>query len=102
MIRINLLGTPKAKSGKKGSAVSMPSMDMGGGGSPLRPDRSRRGHLLRSVNGDVLVPADREKKSIEVQMRLAEQKNRELADIKARYLERQTSGRCLQAPGRCH
>ena len=35
MIRINLLGAPKPKSGKKGSAVNMPSMDMGGGGSPL-------------------------------------------------------------------
>ncbi len=32
---------------------------------------------------------DREKKTIEVQIRLAEQKNRELADIKVRYMERQ-------------
>jgi Tfp pilus assembly protein PilN len=32
---------------------------------------------------------DSEKKSIAVKMRVAEQKNRELADIKARYLERQ-------------
>ncbi len=32
---------------------------------------------------------DREQKAIEVQARLAEQKNRELADIKVRYLERQ-------------
>jgi Tfp pilus assembly protein PilN len=32
---------------------------------------------------------NREKKSIEVQTRMAEQKNRELADIKVHYLERQ-------------
>jgi type IV pilus assembly protein PilN len=32
---------------------------------------------------------DREKKSIDTQMRQAEQKNRELADIKVKYLERQ-------------
>jgi Tfp pilus assembly protein PilN len=32
---------------------------------------------------------DREKKSIEIQTRVAEQKNRELADIKTRYMERQ-------------
>ena len=39
MIRINLLGAPKPKSGKKGSAVSMPAMDMGGVMlNPPRPD----------------------------------------------------------------
>ncbi|MFY9559125.1 MAG: PilN domain-containing protein [Terriglobales bacterium] len=41
------------------------------------------------LNGAIWYQADREKKSIAAQMRLAEQKNRELADIKARYLERQ-------------
>ena len=37
---------------------------------------------------------DREKKSIEIQTRVAEQKNRELADIKTRYI-------CLLYTSRC-
>jgi Tfp pilus assembly protein PilN len=88
MIRINLLGTPKAKSGKKGSAVSMPSMDMGGGGSPWIKVVAVL-VLFAVGNGMYWYHLDQQKKSIAAQMRIAEQKNRELADIKARYLERQ-------------
>jgi Tfp pilus assembly protein PilN len=88
MIRINLLGAPKPKSGKKGSAVNMPSMDMGGGGSPLLKIVAVL-VLFALANGMYWYHLDREKKSIAAQMRLAEQKNRELAEIKVRYLERQ-------------
>ena len=88
MIRINLLGAPKPKSGKKGSAVSMPSFEGGGGGSPLLKIVAVV-VLVAIGNGMYWYHLDREKKSIDAQMRLAEQKNRELADIKARYLERQ-------------
>ena len=88
MIRINLLGAPKPKSGKKGSAVSMPSMDMGGGGSPLIKVAAVV-ILFAIANGMYWYHLDREQKSIAAQMRLAEQKNRELAEIKARYMERQ-------------
>ena len=88
MIRINLLGAPKPKSGKKGSAVSMPAMDMGGGGSPLI--KAVAVLMLFAIgNGVYWYHLDSEKKSIAAQMRLAEQKNRELAEIKARYMERQ-------------
>src|SRR5882757_7230244 len=88
MIRINLLGAPKPKSGKKGSAVSMPAMDMGGGGSPLIKVVAVL-MLFAIGNGVYWYHLDSEKKSIAAQMRLAEQKNRELAEIKARYMERQ-------------
>jgi len=88
MIRINLLGAPKPKSGKKGSAVSMPALDMGGGGSPLI--KAVAVLMLFAIgNGVYWYHLDSEKKSIAAQMRLAEQKNRELAEIKARYMERQ-------------
>jgi type IV pilus assembly protein PilN len=87
MIRINLLGAPKPKSGKKGAAVNMPTMDMGGG-SPLMKVAAVL-IIFGVINAGYWYRLDHEKKAIAVQMRLAEQKNRELATIKARYLERQ-------------
>ena len=87
MIRINLLGSPKPK-GKKNVAVSMPSMDLGNLGGPLVQVAAVL-LIAGAVNGGYWYTLDREKKAIEVQSRLAEQKNRELADIKVRYMERQ-------------
>jgi len=87
MIRINLLGSPKPK-GKKNVAVSMPSMDLGNLGGPLVQVAAVL-LIAGAVNAGYWYTLDREKKTIEVQSRLAEQKNRELADIKVRYLERQ-------------
>ena len=88
MIRINLLGSPKPKSGKKGSAVTMPAIDLGGVFGPLLKVAAVVA-IAGVINVGYWYRLDREKKSLEVQMRQAEQKNRELADIKARYLERQ-------------
>jgi Tfp pilus assembly protein PilN len=88
MIRINLLGAPKPKGGKKGAAVNMPSMDMGSIGSPLLQVVVVLA-IVGAINGVYWQRLDHEKRAIESQMRVAEQKNRELADIKARYLERQ-------------
>ncbi len=88
MIRINLLGAPKPKSGKKSVAVSMPTMEIGNVGSPLLQIVAVLA-IVATVNGLYWYRLDHTKKVIEVQMRAAEQKNRELADIKARYLERQ-------------
>jgi len=87
MIRINLLGSPKPK-GKKNVGVSMPSMDFGNLGGPLIQVTAVL-LIAGALNAGYWYQLDREKKSIEVQTRLAEQKNRELADIKVRYLERQ-------------
>ncbi|HKN69456.1 MAG TPA: PilN domain-containing protein [Terriglobales bacterium] len=87
MIRINLLGSPKPK-GKKNVAVSMPSMDLGNLGGPLVQVAAVL-LIAGAVNAGYWYTLDRERKAIEVQSRLAEQKNRELADIKVRYMERQ-------------
>ena len=66
----------------------MPSVDMGEVGSPLL--KVIVCLLLAGVlNGAYWLQLDRQKKSIAIKMEQAEQKNRELADVKARYLERQ-------------
>ncbi len=87
MIRINLLGAPKPKS-KKGSSVSMPSFDFGNLGGPIIQVAAVL-LIASAVNVSYWYKLDRERKTIEVQTRVAEQKNRELADIKMKYLDRQ-------------
>jgi Tfp pilus assembly protein PilN len=87
MIRINLLGSPKPK-GKKGPAFSMPSFDLGNLGGPV-VQIAAVVLIAGALNYGYWYQLDREKKSLEVQTRLADQKNRELADIKVRYMERQ-------------
>jgi len=86
MIRINLLGTPRPK-GKKSMALAMPSMDFNVG-SPMMQVAAVV-VIVGVLNVGYWYKLDREKKSIAEQMQNAEAKNRELADIKARYLERQ-------------
>jgi len=87
MIRINLLGSPKPK-GKKNVAVSMPSFEFGNLGGPMVQVAAVL-LIAGALNFGYWYQLDRQKKSIELQTRVAEQKNRELADIKARYMERQ-------------
>jgi type IV pilus assembly protein PilN len=89
MIRINLLGGAKPK-GKKsaGPALSMPSFEFGNLGGPVIQVAAVL-LIAGAVNYGYWYKLDRQKKTIEVQTRLAEQKNRELADIKVRYMERQ-------------
>jgi type IV pilus assembly protein PilN len=87
MIRINLLGSPKPK-GKKGPAFNMPSFDLGNLGGPVLQVAVVL-LIAGAVNSAYWYQLDREKKSIDVQARAAEQKNRTLADIKVKYLERQ-------------
>jgi type IV pilus assembly protein PilN len=87
MIRINLLGAPKPKS-KRGSAASMPSFEVGDAGSPKM--KVLVGVVIAAVlNLGYWYQLDKQKQSIAKQMAVAEQRNRELADVKARYLERQ-------------
>jgi type IV pilus assembly protein PilN len=87
MIRINLLGSPKPK-GKKGPAFNMPSFDLGNLGGPILQVTVVL-LIAGAVNAAYWYQLDREKKSIDVQARAAEQKNRTLSDIKVKYLERQ-------------
>jgi Tfp pilus assembly protein PilN len=87
MIRINLLETAKGKNKRGGPA--MPSIEMGDMGSP------KLKVLVVLVVAGVLnfgywYRLDRQARMIASQMQAAQEKNRELSDVKARYLERQT------------
>ncbi|SRR5579884_1520473 len=88
MIRINLLGAPKPKN--KRSAVPAVTFEMGMGepGSP-KLKIVIVVLLAASLNGLYWYRIDRQTQTIAKKMQQAEQKNRELADVKARYLERQ-------------
>jgi len=87
MIRINLLGSPKPK-GKKGPAINMPSFDFGNLGGPMIQVAAVL-LIAGAINVGYWYQLDRESKAIQLKARVAEQKNRELADIKVRYLDRQ-------------
>ena len=87
MIRINLLGAPKPK-GKKSAPVSLPSVELSSVGTPLMWVVVVL-IVAGALNAGYWYKLDREKKSLEARTRIAEQRNRELADIKARYVERQ-------------
>ena len=87
MIRINLLGSPKPK-GKKGPAFNMPTFEVGNLGGPMIQVAAVL-LIAGALNAGYWYQLDREKKSIEVRALVAEQKNRELAAVKVRYLERQ-------------
>src|ERR1019366_3092084 len=90
MIRINLLENSKGKNKRAGGGgPAMPTMEMGDLGSP------KLKVLVVLVVAGLLnfgywYRLDRQTKSIAGAMQGAEQKNRELSDVKARYLERQT------------
>jgi len=90
MIKINLLETNKGK-GKRGSGgggPSMPSMEMGDMGSP-KLKLLVIAVLVGLINLGYWYRLDHQGKAIAARMQVAEQKNRELADVKARFLERQ-------------
>ncbi|HKS75131.1 MAG TPA: PilN domain-containing protein [Terriglobales bacterium] len=89
MIRINLLGAPKPKSKRGSAAVAAVSvMEAGDSGSPMLKVAVVL-LLCAGFNFYRWHQLDHEKKDIAQKMAQAEQKNHELADVKARYLERQ-------------
>jgi Tfp pilus assembly protein PilN len=87
MIRINLLGAPKPKS-KRSSMPTMPTFEVGNLGTPLLKVAVAL-MLAAGVNYFYWHQLDKQKQTIAKNMAAAEQKNRELADVKQRYLERQ-------------
>ena len=88
MIKINLLETSKGKGKRGGSAPALPTMEMGDMGSPklkiliivVIVGLGNLGYWYR---------LDNLSKQIDAKMKVAEQKNRELADVKAKFLDRQ-------------
>jgi Tfp pilus assembly protein PilN len=90
MIKINLLETAKGKNKRGGgSGPSMPTMEMGNMGSPTLKLLIIL-VLAGLANLMVWYRLDHQGKAIAVRMDEAQKKNRELADVKARFLERQT------------
>ncbi len=88
MIKINLLETNKGK-GKRGGGSSLPTMEIGDMGSPKLKVLVVL-VLAGLFNMGYWYRLDHMSKELAAKMKVAEQKNRELADVKARFMERQT------------
>ncbi len=88
MIRINLLGTAKPK-GKRGSAaVTAPTIEFGEVGSP-KVKVLVAIMIAVAFNAGYWYRLDHQAQDIATKMKVAEQQNRELSGVKAKYLERQ-------------
>jgi len=87
MIRINLLERSKGKS-KRATGSSAAVVEVSGGGSPLIKILLVLA-VFAAGNFFYWHHLDSQKREIATKMAAAEQHNRELADVKARYLERQ-------------
>lgn len=88
MIRINLLGAAKQKGKRGGAGSSMPAMEAGPGGSPKIKILVVL-MIAALLNAGYWYQLDKQKQDIATKMEAAEKKNRELAEVKARYMERQ-------------
>jgi Tfp pilus assembly protein PilN len=89
MIKINLLESSKAKNKRAGgNGPAMPTMELGSLGSPKLKVLVVV-LIAGALNFGYWYRLDKQGKTIAAQMQAAEQKNRELSDVKARYLERQ-------------
>ena len=86
MIRINLLGAPKPKNRR--AALAAPTMEIGSVSSPTVKILVAIA-LAAAFNGYTWYHLQNQAQDIAAKMRVAEQKNRELSDVKAKYMERQ-------------
>jgi type IV pilus assembly protein PilN len=87
MIRINLLGAQKGKN-KRSAASAAAVMEVGDVGSPKMKVLVVL-VLAALVNVGYWYQLDKQHRDIAAKMEVAMRKNAELADVKARYLERQ-------------
>ena len=87
MIRINLLGAQKGKN-KRSAASAAAVMEVGDVGSPKMKVLVVL-ILAALVNVGYWYQLDKEHRDIAAKMEVAMRKNAELADVKARYMERQ-------------
>jgi type IV pilus assembly protein PilN len=87
MIRINLLGTAKPKN-RRSAGPSAPSIEVGDVGSPKVKVLVAL-MLAIALNGGYWYRLDHQAQDIAAKMKVAEQKNRELSEVKVKYLERQ-------------
>ena len=87
MIRINLLGSSKPKN-RRSAGPAAPTIEVGDVGSPKVKVLVAL-MLAVAFNGFTWYHLDRQAQDIAAKMKVAEQKNRELSDVKAKYLERQ-------------
>jgi Tfp pilus assembly protein PilN len=95
MIKINLLENSKGKGKRGGSGPSMPTMEMGDMGSPKLKILAIMvivglGNLMYWYHLNNLG------KAIDDKVKVAEQRNRELADVKAKFLDRQNQANLYQ------
>jgi len=95
MIKINLLETAKGKGKRAGSGPSMPTMEMGDMGSPTLKVLVIV-IIVGLVNLGYWYRLDHEGKAIAVKMDDAQRRNRELADVKSKFLERQNQASIYQ------
>src|SRR5258708_21250587 len=89
MMKINLLENSKGKSKRGRSGPSMPTMEMGDMGSPKLKVLAVL-VVVGLFNLGYWYRLDHQSKAIAAHMKIAEANNRTLADVKARFLERQT------------
>ena len=89
MIKINLLENSKGKNKRGGGGgPSMPTMEMGDMGSPKLKILAVL-VVAGLFNLGYWYRLDHQAKAIAAHMKVAEQKNRELADVKTKFMERQ-------------
>jgi Tfp pilus assembly protein PilN len=88
MIRINLLGTQKGKNKRSAGSSAAAVMEVGDVGSPKMKVLVVLA-LAGLVNLGYWYQLDKQHRDIAARMEVAVRKNAELADVKARYLERQ-------------
>ena len=88
MIRINLLGVPKPKSKRGSSAASAPALEIGNVGTPFIKVVVALA-VMAGTNALYWYHLNHQAQSIATKMQVAEQHNRELSVVKAKYVERQ-------------